>query len=212
MSDSPLPLSMPLGYGSLPRMLEPIPARVVAPVAEPLTVEQAKQHLRVEFENTDDDTYIGDLIAVARDEVERHMRRALYRQQWQLTLDRFPPVIRLPVPPHMAVESVTYVDEDETEQTLDPTSYRVDVASGAIVPAFACVWPPTQRVPGAVKVLWWSGYTDGIVLTNPPPGYTPPAGQLDPRLPQGGDPLKLIPPAAKHAIRLLLGHWYENRE
>jgi uncharacterized phiE125 gp8 family phage protein len=205
VSDRILPLSQPLGWGSTPSMAPPLPTLVTGPLAEPLTLAQAKNHLRVETSFTEDDGLISDLVAVSREQVERHTRRALYRQKWRLTLDRFPAIIRLPVPPLMAVEAIKYIDANGAEQTLDASGYEVDLPAGYVFPAFGSVWPTTRCQPSAVNVLYWCGYTDGIEDPNAPPE--------DPKSqPSAGDPLKKIPRVALQAMRLLIGHWYENRE
>jgi uncharacterized phiE125 gp8 family phage protein len=55
---------------------------------EPITLAEAKAHLRVDF--TDDDVLIGALISAARQYAENITRRALITQQWKMTLDQFP--------------------------------------------------------------------------------------------------------------------------
>lgn len=60
----------------------------VAPALEPLTLAEAKAHLRVDF--VEDDTLISALIVAARQRAEVITRRALITQSWQLVLDAFP--------------------------------------------------------------------------------------------------------------------------
>lgn len=62
--------------------------QIVAPLAEPLSLSEAKSHLRVEF--LDDDSLILGLIASARFDAENRCNRALVTQQWELVLDGFP--------------------------------------------------------------------------------------------------------------------------
>lgn len=52
-----------------------------APAVEPVTVAQAKRHLRVDW--PDDDEYIADLISTAREWVESRTSRALITQSLQ---------------------------------------------------------------------------------------------------------------------------------
>ena len=61
---------------------------VTAPASEPVSLAEAKAHLRIEA--ADDDSLIGALITAARQSAEAHMRRALMSQTWRLSLDRFP--------------------------------------------------------------------------------------------------------------------------
>lgn len=58
------------------------------PVEEPVSLAEAKLHLRVDF--TDDDALITSLIAAARMAAENICRRAFVTQKWELTLDGFP--------------------------------------------------------------------------------------------------------------------------
>lgn len=52
-----------------------------APATEPVTVSQAKRHLRIDW--TDDDEYIQDLISAAREWLESRTSRALITQSLQ---------------------------------------------------------------------------------------------------------------------------------
>lgn len=60
----------------------------VPPAEEPVTLDEAKVHLRVDT-NADDD-YISGLIAVAREQVEVDTGRAMIKRTYQLILDNFP--------------------------------------------------------------------------------------------------------------------------
>ncbi|WP_025917676.1 head-tail connector protein [Herminiimonas sp. CN] len=58
------------------------------PAVEPVSLAEAKLHLRVDF--TDDDTLITMLIGAARVAAENICRRAFITQKWDLYLDAFP--------------------------------------------------------------------------------------------------------------------------
>ncbi len=135
-------------------------ALITAPAAEPVTLAEAKDHLRLA--SADDNGYVTALITVAREQVEAFTRRALVTQTWDLSLDAFPAVIEVPLPPLQSVGSVTYVDDAGTTQTLDASKYTVDAASqpGRIVPAWGETWPATRAVPNAVTVRFTAGYGD----------------------------------------------------
>lgn len=83
-----------------------------APTTEPVTTAEAKTHLRVT--TSDDDTYIGTLITVARRHVETITGRALINQTWDYFLDNFPPgdKIVIPLPRLSSVTTVKYTDKD----------------------------------------------------------------------------------------------------
>jgi hypothetical protein len=61
---------------------------LTAPSVEPVSLAEAKAHLRVDV--TDDDALITALITAARQSAEHKTRRSLCTQQWSLVLDQFP--------------------------------------------------------------------------------------------------------------------------
>lgn len=63
-------------------------ALITPPAEEPVTLAEAKAHLRVDI--ADDDMLISGLIVAARQYAETITRRALVTQSWRLALDRFP--------------------------------------------------------------------------------------------------------------------------
>jgi uncharacterized phiE125 gp8 family phage protein len=104
---------------------------ITAPATTPVSLAEAKAHLNVD--HTDDDTLIQLIIEAATahcDGPVGFLGRALVSQQWQLTLDEFPEnEIKIPLPPLIAVNSIEYDDVDGAEQTVDPTTYTVDLTS-----------------------------------------------------------------------------------
>lgn len=181
---------------------------VSQPDSEPVSLIEAKQHLRVDFD--DDDSLILGYIAAARQYCERLMDRAIFQRSMRLTLDTFPLpsfdgtvgtttkdvyldwycrelIIRLPKPATISVESITYRDNDGTTKTLDPSYYVVDVTSepARIAPAPGHTWPALQNyVPGQVVIDYTAGTYDE----------------------------DNCPWTIKAAILLVLGHLYANRE
>jgi uncharacterized phiE125 gp8 family phage protein len=89
--------------------------------------------------------------------------------------------------PLISVSSVSYYDGNGVQRTLTAgDDYLVDPTScpGRIFPAQGKNWPATQDRPGAVLVTYTAGYASR----------------------------EAIPGTMVHALRLLLGHWFENRE
>ena len=157
-----------------------------SPTEEPISLAEAKKHLRVEI--TDDDDYINSLIVVAREHVETITRRALITQVWELGLDNFPSEeIEIPLPPLQSVGSVKYTDTDGVVQTLSAEKYTVDSKNepGVIVPVYGGSWPATRNIINAVLVQFTAGYGD-----------------------TGAD----VPESIKQAMLFLIAHFYENRE
>ncbi len=161
--------------------------RVGEPAEEPLDLADAKLHLRVD--HTDEDDYITSLIAAARQYLEEQTWRALTTQTWRLWLSRWPSgrSILLPRPPLQSIVSVRYYDSDDTEYTFGTSDYAaaVRMTPGALVLTGAS-WPRVITLRGA----------EGVVVE-----YVAGYGDAD-----------AVPSLLKHAVRMLVGHWYENRE
>lgn len=155
-----------------------------AATENPLTLEEVKAALRVTSD--DEDAYIGALLAAATRYVETATARQLVTATWTMGMDCFHPTITVPKPPLQSVSSITYVDTSGTTQTLSASLYQVDTASlpGRIIPAYGESWPSTREVLAAVTVVFLAGY--------------------------GG--ASAVPDELKLAIRMLVGHWFENRE
>lgn len=64
-------------------------ACITPPTSEPLTLEEAKDWLRIDDDITDDDASIWPLVRRARQWVENRTNRALMRQTWRLSLRSF---------------------------------------------------------------------------------------------------------------------------
>lgn len=132
------------------------PKRITTPI-EPITLAEAKLHLRVD--DTAEDALITALISAARETCEDRIEGTIPVTVWRLTLDAFPDAIKLPRGPVASVESVKYLDAAGVEQTLSPMDYVVDTVSspGYIVPAFGKAWPETRDQINAVEVEYTAG-------------------------------------------------------
>lgn len=163
--------------------------RTTQPAVEPVTLAEAKAHLRVD--TADDDTYIGTLITAARQWCEEYLDRTLVNTQWTMRLDSFPYEIELPRPPIASSGTVTAVTltctlGDESTATLSSSAYRVDRHStpGVVRQLRSGTWPANLDDYNAVTVTWWAGY---------------------------GASGSSVPAAIRHAMLMLIGFWYENR-
>ncbi|MBE3118845.1 MAG: phage head-tail connector protein [Candidatus Atribacteria bacterium] len=157
------------------------------PSTEPVSLSEAKAHLRVDI--ADDDTLISSLITAARQILEVQAQRQFVTATWVMTLDKFPLLckeIRLLRPPIASVTSIYYLNSAGTSTLLAAADYRVDSASepGRITPAYGKTWPIAYPVTNAVTVTYSAGYGAASA----------------------------VPKAITQAILLLVGHWYENRE
>ncbi len=81
---------------------------ITGPATEPVTLADAKLHLRVD--GTVEDALIQTLISAARLTLEAHGNLAMINQTWALRLDRWPgSVVSLPIGPVSAVQAI-FVD------------------------------------------------------------------------------------------------------
>ena len=126
------------------------------PADEPVTLSEAKDHLRVD--GSDHDSQVTAVITAARERAERYLGRALVTQTLELRLDAFPAAIDLPRPPVQSVASIKYIDSDGDEQTLDSADYKVDAEGARIIPTDD--WPHTLDTVNAVTVEYTAGYGD----------------------------------------------------
>jgi uncharacterized phiE125 gp8 family phage protein len=164
------------------------------PVVEPVTITDAKAHLRVDTDA--DNTYIMGLVAAARAWVEEYLDRSLVHTQWTMRLDGFPPNgldnLELPRPPMATASAVsavaiTYTTETGAVVVFPSHEYRVDRNStpGAISPLYEQAWPVHRRDDNSVTITWWGGY---------------------------GEDGRSVPTQIKHAMLLLVAHWYDRRD
>jgi uncharacterized phiE125 gp8 family phage protein len=158
---------------------------VTAPTAEPVSLAEAKLHLRVD--DNVDDALIAALITAARQHAEHDTRRALVTQTWKLALEAFPSeVVMLDHAPVSAVVSVVYTDPDGASQTLQASAYQLDAITEPcrLVPAYGSSWPATRAQLNAVAITYNCGY---------------------------GAP-EAVPESIKRWMLLRIGALYENRE
>ena len=165
--------------------------RATGPAVEPLTVAEAKLHLRVDI--SDDDAYIGTLITAAREWVENYLDRTLITTQLILRAAEFPTEeLELARPPMATAGTatavvITYTLADTTTATLSTALYRVDRTSapGNVAPVINGTWPSDViEDANAVAVTYWAGY---------------------------GPTSASVPATIRHACLMLIGHWYDRR-
>lgn len=137
--------------------------RLTEPAVEPVTLAEAKKHLRVEHDA--DDALITASIVAAREWCETYLDATLIHTQWQMTLDFFPVYIRLPKPPMATAAgftdvTLTYTTDSSTIVTLPTADYRIDRDSfpGELRPNYSESWPPYRADFNAITVTWYAGY------------------------------------------------------
>jgi uncharacterized phiE125 gp8 family phage protein len=155
---------------------------LTGPAVEPISLAEAKAFLRIEH-NDDDDT-ITALIAAARIYAEAQTRRALITQDWRLTRDAWPPTGRIIVRPGplQSLQAARVHDGEGEPIELDTAGFFPDVVGSELIFA-AWTMPQPQRAAG-IELDVTLGYGDAAVD---------------------------VPEPLRQAVRLLVGHWYENR-
>lgn len=157
--------------------------RTVAPEAEPVTLSEAKQTLRIDHDS--EDVLISGLIRAAREEVEAACGLALIDQGWRLTLDLMPSLGRMLLRRHPVREivSVTVYGTDGEAALVDPATYRLDGSSRPARLHF--IHPPAAGAAmNGIEIDFRAGFGEA-----------------------GTD----VPDLLKRAILLLVAHWYEFR-
>lgn len=139
--------------------------RTADPVELPLTLDEAKDHLRVTGTADDADIAAKLRSAVSQlDGAEGLLNRALITQTWAMKLDAFPHCgFDIPLPPLQSVTSISYVDGDGVTQTLATSVYRVlnagaPMHKGRVELAYGQCWPTTRCQSQAVTVTFVAGY------------------------------------------------------
>lgn len=137
--------------------------KITDATTEPVTLVQAKTHLREEQDETHNDLLITSLITVARQAAEDRLQRTLIDTTWLRSMDAFPRgggCIGLNMPRVLSVEWVKYLAPDGKLTTLAPAAYELDPTAepALLMPAYGTCWPATRQRPGAVQVQYKAGY------------------------------------------------------
>lgn len=185
----------------------------VQPTIEPITLTEAKQHLRINF--TDDDALIQNLITTAREWIERGIGRALITQTKRATFD-LPmqtqaigatsgmigpyPRLAFDLPYALPGNTVTLSEVDlETDVALwstltsNPQQYQLDTDNS----------PARLWLKASSLYLWlpqwdWVGFGAPRIRITYTCGY--------------GSTEASVPATIRQALLNTVGHLYENRE
>src|SRR5690242_12268831 len=97
------------------------------PAAEPVTVADAKAHMRIDTDA--EDVLIGSLLLTSRLHIETALSLALITQSWTMTLDRWPKggQVELPLAPLRSIDEVRVKDERGDPTEVPEQSYLVDL-------------------------------------------------------------------------------------
>lgn len=154
---------------------------VTAPTQEPVSLADAKAHLRVD--HCDEDALIATQIASARQMVENYTGRRLISQTWELFLDAIPfqrdsqwwdgtrqghissvlgapRFIDLKLAPVSAITSFQSYDVGNAVDTFSSSNYFLDSSSAPsrLVLNDSATWPVNLRAVNAIRILFVAGY------------------------------------------------------
>lgn len=157
--------------------------RTVDPAVEPVTLAEAKAHLRLDHDS--EDALLTGLIRAARDEVEKSAGLALIDQSWRLALDRWPRSGCALIAKHPVKEilSVTAYGPDGEASLVDPGTYEFDGLSRPARLHFSAQAAPLRAMNG-IEIDFAAGFGEA-----------------------GPD----VPDLLKRAILVLVAHWFEFR-
>jgi uncharacterized phiE125 gp8 family phage protein len=157
--------------------------RTVEPAVEPLSLAEAKAHLRLSGDG-EDETVLA-LIRAARQEVERQSGQALIDQHWRLVLDDWPAddFVLIRRGPVREILAVTVFGEDGAATLMPAPVFLADTVSE----------------PARI-----------VFRERPRPGVPLNGIEIDFRCGHGASGAD-VPDLMKRAILLLVAHWYEFR-
>ena len=156
---------------------------ITGPASEPITLAEAKVHLKVT--NSLEDNLINALITAARTWVENYSWRPLITQTLQANYDLKDLVSKeflINKAPIQSISSVKYIDTNGTEQTISNTTYQTDLIS-PIARVKLDSLPTCKDVMNCFKIQFVAGYANAAA----------------------------VPQTYKSAILLLVAHLYDNK-
>ncbi len=155
------------------------------PSLEPVTVAEAKAHLRLD--GSAEDTLIASLILTSRLHLEAALGFALISQNWTLLLDAWPDgAVTFPIRPVLSVVSARVLSATGTPTVLAASDYVLDGAS--LAPRLVrsgTGWPQPGKAATGIEIAFTAGF--GTLATD-------------------------VPASIRHALLLLAAHWYEHRD
>ena len=167
-------------------MKRPVVSVSVAPGETPVTLAELKSHLRVDWDDEDDElqAYLEAAVETL-DGPKGQLASAIVSQTWHHVCggaDHWR--VRLTADP-VALVSIKYLDGDEVEQTATLADFRVesDGFDYAVVPVTGKSWPDMACRADALRIT----YTTGAEVSD-------------------------VPKPLKQAVKLLAAHWYKERE
>jgi len=160
---------------------------VSAPASLPVSVAEAKAQMEVE--HSDNDALIERFIKTAVRLVDATgvLGKAMITQSWGQWVKPNPGKIRLLMGPIQSVDAVKYYNQSNVITTDTLSNYDVlgTPSHTVISPKSGYSWPTTYIRSDAIKIEYTVGF---------------------------GDASSDVPETVRHALMMLVAHYYENRE
>jgi len=141
---------------------------------DPVSLDEAKNHIKGDADITEDDALIRANISTAREVIETatggnsKRYKVLLATTFDFPMDAFPcgREIRLPCVPLIAIDSITYIYSDGTTQTFSADNYSItDRRLGIVSLGYNLIWPTTRCQPNAVMVRFKAGMAAPFTAT-----------------------------------------------
>ena len=130
------------------------------PAVEPVSLAEAKAHLRVA--HADEDALISTLIVSARRHIESGTGLALIQQGWLHFRDDWPDngIVALPLAPLIAVTEAAVFGDDDVKAVIDPAHYYADNASRPprLLLRGSRVWARPGRIGNGIAITLTLGF------------------------------------------------------
>ncbi len=176
---------------------------ITAPGVEPITLDELKEHLRLD--TSSDDTYLTNLITASREYLEGKTWIGFIEQTRLIAIDYEniiaesyydgnylysyygSPAIELPLYPLISVESIVYYDKENSSSVFDSSNYQVDIYSkpGRVYLNDSVTWPTNLRARNSIEITYKVGF---------------------------GATAASCPNDIKQALLIICADWYENRQ
>jgi len=139
--------------------------RTTSPSELPVSLAEAKKHLRLNANDPTHDDNLTLLLTAATERLEQDIDRQILSASYQQTqfcwneTDDPRAEVKLFKKAVTAVTSVKSIDESGSEQTLDPSDYIFDAARGSLFPTGDSGWPSLKpNTSNAVTIDFTAGY------------------------------------------------------
>jgi uncharacterized phiE125 gp8 family phage protein len=159
---------------------------ITGPTAQPISLEEVKEHLYIVNSDTTRDNYLSDIQDSAVDQFQSDTEYQVMEATYKLTLPDFPSdYIDIPLIPVSSITTFSYYTDKTSTSTLvlDTDFWLVkNDRSAKLYPVNS--WPSAGDRPDAVQITFVAGYST-----------------------QSQIPTRLL-----HGLKFLIGHYNENRQ